>query len=261
MPVLRNIPMHLIDEPEIPMRTDIDDGYLSDLAADIAAKGLINPIAVKGEGERFRIMAGHCRFLAHKQLGRDTIEAKDYSDENVNAEEFKIAENLHRTDITDAEWATYLSDIQQKYHYDIETLKRMTRRSEDWINKRLSLFDGDKAVFAALQAGQINLAHALVLNRFPDQWRAQYLQQCIESTPPAKVVQQWLVDLKKMGLDNMQPMAEAPVEAVSAVLPGVVTEACTICGGNNMPWTMMFPRIHQHCLEMIQKAMRDQAAQ
>jgi ParB/RepB/Spo0J family partition protein len=261
MPVQRDIPMHLLDEPEIAMRTEIADDYLRELADDIAAKGLINPIAVIGEGERFRIMAGHCRFLAHKLLDMQTIRANDYTGEAVNPEAIKIAENLFRNDITDAEWCVYLSDIQEKYHYDIETLKSMTRRSEDWINKRLSLFAGDQTVFEALQAGLIKLAHALVLNRFPEQWRAYYLHMCINSTPPAKVVENWLADLKKMGLDNQQPVADAVPQGETPALPGVVTEACAICGGNNMPWTMQFPRMHQHCLEMIHNAMKQQAGQ
>lgn len=257
MPTNVTIPMHLIDEPEVAMRTEIGDDYLRELADDIQAQGLINPISVKKEGDRYRIGAGHRRYLAHKLLGREVIEARDYTDDATPLEAIKFAENMLRVDVTDAEMAIWLAEIQDKHHYDIDTLMRLTRRTENWINTRLQLFAGDKGVFAALSNGLIKLGHAVTLNRFPAEFRAQYLEACINSTPPVRVVENWLIDLKKMGIEGL-PQPVAPDGAAPAVLlPGVIAEACWFCGSNALSWTMEFPRIHQHCREMIQKQVAE----
>jgi ParB-like chromosome segregation protein Spo0J len=62
MPVAVTIPLHLIDEPEVAMRSDISDDYLRDLADNITATDCINPISVTRNGERYTIAAGHCRY-------------------------------------------------------------------------------------------------------------------------------------------------------------------------------------------------------
>lgn len=257
MPTNVTIPLHLIDEPEVAMRSDISDDYLRELADNIAEQGLHQPIGVKANGERFRIGYGHCRFLAHKLLGKENIEARDYTADSISLEAMKITENLCRNDVSDADTATYLHDIQTKYRYDIETLMRMTRRSEGWINMRLGLFRGDMDVFAALQRGDIKLGHALVLNRFPDNFRAQYLQSAINSTPPIKVIEQWLVDLRKLNLEGYEKPEEGVAPTPGVVLPGVKVEACTLCGGDQMNWTMIFPRVHEHCMKMIVDKIRE----
>lgn len=257
MPVRVTIPLHLIDEPEVAMRTDISDDYLRELSDNIAANGLINPISVRRDGERYNIAAGHCRYLAHKLLNRDTIEANDFTADKVDIEAIKISENLCRSEVSDYEMALYLAEIQDKYHYDIETLMRLTRRSENWINTRLQLFAGDKAVFDALGAGKIKLSHAVVLNRFPVECRLQYLDAAINSTPPTRVMEQWLIDYGKQTAMQTASPDGAQSTGEPQVLPGVTVEACWYCQSSALAWTMEFPRIHQHCRELIQKAVRE----
>lgn len=255
MPVSKTIPLHLLDDPEIAMRSEIDDSYISELAGDIAKNGLINPVAVKKVSDRYIIIAGHCRTIAKRKLGHDTIEVRDYTGESVDTETIKCRENLGRRDVSDADIAEYLSDIQEKHHYTVEKLQEITGQSEDWIAKRLSLFAGDRDVFDALRKGAIKLGHALLLNRFPAEYRAQYLGIVINSTPPIRIVEDWMRQCKAIVSTAGQPQPEQALPASDAPPPGVVIDACTICNGTNLVWTMQFIRVHQHCLQMILNAM------
>jgi hypothetical protein len=102
-----------------------------------------------------------------------------------------------------------------------------------------------------MQRGEIKLGHAIILNRFPDGYRAQYLQAAVNSTPPIKVMEQWYTDFRKMNLPDT-PQSEGSAPAAPAELaPGVNVECCELCGGNQMPWAMRFPRVHEHCMKMI----------
>lgn len=255
MPVSKTIPLHLLDDPEIAMRSEIDDSYIEELAADIAKNGLINPVAVKKVSDRYVIIAGHCRTIAKRKLGHDTIEVRDYTGESVDTETIKCRENLGRRDVSDADIAEYLSDVQAKHHYTLEKLQEITGQSEDWISKRLSLFAGDRDVFEALRKGHIKFGHALMLNKFPDEYRAQYLAITINSTPPVRILEDWMRQCKAMVMQAGQPQADVPPVASDAAPPGVVIDACTICNGTNLVWTMQFIRVHAHCLKMILDAM------
>lgn len=258
MPVNKTIPLHLLDDPEIAMRSEIDDEYIASLSADIAKNGLINPVAVTRAGERYTVVAGHCRTIAKRKLGHADIEVRDYTDDPVDPETIKCRENLGRRDVDDAYIAEYLSDIQTKHHHTLEKLQEITGESEDWISKRLSLFSGDRAVFEALRAKQIGLGHALVLNKFPDEYRAQYLDIAIKSTPPVRVLKEWLDACKNM---RMAPLADTAAQTPAnpdAPPPGVVIDACKICNGTGMVWTMEFIKVHAHCLKMILDAIQQQ---
>jgi len=258
MPVSKSIPLHLIDDPEIAMRSEIDDGYLESLAQDIGKIGLINPIAVLKVSDRYVVIAGHCRTLALRKLGREMAEVRDYTGDAVDPETIKCRENLGRRDVNDADVAVYLAQTQAKHHHTLERLQEMTGESEHWISTRLALFNGDQAVFEALRTGKINLTQAGLLNRFPEQYRANYLDVVINSTPPARVIEQWLRDAKMQvaGMGNAQPHEETP--AADAPPPGVVVDCCQICQGDNLVWTMSFIKVHKHCWEMILKAIAEQ---
>lgn len=258
MPVSKTVPLHLVDDPDIAMRSEIDDNYIAELAADIAKNGLINPVAVKKVSDRYELIAGHCRTIAKRKLGHDTIEVRDYTGEAIDTETIKCRENLGRRDVSDADIAEYLSDVQEKHHYTIDKLQEITGQSEDWINKRLSLFAGDRTVFDALRKGDIKLGHALLLNKFPNEFRAQYLQIVINSTPPARIVEQWLRECKTAISIPSQAQTEQAAPSPDTPPPGVVIDACAICNGNELVWTMQFVRIHQHCLRMILDAIAAQ---
>lgn len=75
MPELRELPMALVDPPALPMRSGMDELALAGLAEDIRANGLIQPIVVKPEDGRFRVVAGHRRYMAHELNRAENIRA------------------------------------------------------------------------------------------------------------------------------------------------------------------------------------------
>jgi ParB family chromosome partitioning protein len=251
------VSMHLIDPPDLAMRSKMDDGRLAELAQDIQRNGLRNAIEIRARNGRFYIIAGHRRFVACKMLNYAEIESKDYTGSDLPDEAIKFGENFYREDVSDADMADYLHDLRHKLNMDLEQMCRITGQSEDWINKRISLFDGDQAVYEALRANEINLGHALVLNRFPDRYRAQYLATVIDSTPPIRVVEQWLRDFRKMGLPDGPIEAGAPEPTPDAVMPGVVIDDCALCERNTAPWNMVHVKVHKDCLKQVVNALRN----
>lgn len=97
-----NIPLCQIDSNEAAIRTIMNPERLDQLISSIKEKHLINPIILRQIGERYRIVCGHRRFKAFRQLGSKTIPAR-LLNENVSVEEerrIQLVENLNHEDLT-----------------------------------------------------------------------------------------------------------------------------------------------------------------
>jgi hypothetical protein len=153
----------------------------------------------------------------------------------------------------------WLSDLVEKHNYDSERLMKLTGKSENWIAARISLFSGDQRVFEALRKGQVNLGTATLLNCFPDAYRFQYLDICINTTPPIRMVREWLDQVKRMQQAPAPEQVASEPGEMPPLPPGVVIEACEVCRSGELNWTMKYYRIHEHCMRMIADALAAQA--
>jgi len=66
----------LIDEPDGIIRMDIDQDYISELAQSIKEIGQLQDILLAIKGDRFEIVAGHCRYLACIKAGLTRLTQK-----------------------------------------------------------------------------------------------------------------------------------------------------------------------------------------
>lgn len=260
LPAIKLIPMSLIDEPDNAMRIDIPDEDIAERARSIRLVGLIHPIAVTRKDGRYQIQAGHVRFLACKNLGREEIECRDWTDTGVPPEFIKAHENLQRRDPNDAETAEYLKTLVDSGKHDLESLMSLTGKSEDWIAKRLSLFRGSKDVYDALYAGKIGIGQALVLNRFPDQFRAQFLGNAITTGAPVRIIEQWLSEVKAQFPEGSQVQTQPAAPAVPVVIPSMQVEPCILCKESTAHWTLVKVTVHQRCIKDVCESIEAQLA-
>lgn len=97
------LPTDLID-----VRVDaraVDAATVAGLAESIASVGLINPIRVRPNGDRWEVVAGVHRLLACKQLGLAEIESNLVTDDDLHAELAMIDENLCRAELSPSDRA------------------------------------------------------------------------------------------------------------------------------------------------------------
>jgi ParB/RepB/Spo0J family partition protein len=62
------VPLDLLDDNPYQPRSAMDESKIRELAASISSNGLLQPIAVKRDGERWVIIAGHRRTQAYRRL-------------------------------------------------------------------------------------------------------------------------------------------------------------------------------------------------
>jgi ParB family chromosome partitioning protein len=99
MPVM-SIPLSRVVRNEEQPRQTFPEDHIANLAASIRENGLLQPITVRPlDGGTFQIIAGECRSLACRKLGREEIEANVIEATDADMDILAILENLQRRDI------------------------------------------------------------------------------------------------------------------------------------------------------------------
>ena len=123
-------------------RRRTDDSALAELAANIKAHGVLQPILVRPVPRGgYEIVCGERRWRASKAAGRDSIPARIVNLSDAEALELGVIENIQREDVHELDEALgYKALIRQDPAvYTVETLAGKVGRSPSYIYQRLKL--------------------------------------------------------------------------------------------------------------------------
>lgn len=96
---LRRLRVDRIDPNPRNPRENFEEEQIRELAESIDAKGLLQPVLVRPQGERYELVHGERRLRAVESLGRDRIKAEVRDLDDGEALEVAITENLQREDM------------------------------------------------------------------------------------------------------------------------------------------------------------------
>lgn len=137
MTTVLNIPVELIDTaPQV--RTKFKEETIAELAADIRAHGVLQPIVVQQRGQRFTLLIGERRLRAIRYLGDTTAPAILATISAEMAEEVQLMENIQREDLNTADLAEAIKTLWKK-HGSVAEVARRVNKSPSWVSKRLAL--------------------------------------------------------------------------------------------------------------------------
>lgn len=190
---VRTIALELIDEPAEAMRSDIPRDEVFELAADIKQNGLINPITVRPRGERFEVVAGHRRFLAHRYGGIPLIRCivRDLSDDEAFA--VMTSENLKRENVNPVDEATHTARLFKMHNGDIGRVCKIVGYGESWVKSRLAVAEMPDNLKGALRDGKVSLGVALALTEITNETdRDACLEMAITQGASVTMVRYWV---------------------------------------------------------------------
>lgn len=105
-------------------------------------------------------------FSRGRLAGWETIRAKICPMSDAEAEDFAIAENLQREDITPFEQGQAFKRLIDTRRYDVGTLALHFGRTRDFVLSRIRLLDLIPEVIELLNSEEINISQALELCRY-----------------------------------------------------------------------------------------------
>lgn len=161
---VHHIPLDQIDQGEQLIRVDQADDEITELAADIAAHGLLQPIGVRPlPSGRYQLLFGARRCLAHQRLRRATIPATFHDDATGSVRAVAARENLLRRNLTLDEECSVVADLHQTEQRSPDQIAALLSRSRAWVLRRLAVPQLPPDLREPLLAGDLSLGHAETL--------------------------------------------------------------------------------------------------
>lgn len=153
-----------IERSPFQTRTHFDEEALKELAASIAASGLVQPVVVRPlPNGRYQLIAGERRWLASKLAGHSKIPAvlRNVSDEQ--AMEMTLIENLQRADLNPMEQARAYDRLSREFKMTQEKMAQRTGKDRASVANFLRLLRLPAEVQQKVESGEISFGHARAL--------------------------------------------------------------------------------------------------
>jgi len=157
----REIALDVIEPNPFQTRSHVNQEQLAELAASIAANGVVQPVLVRPlTGGRFQLIVGERRWRASQIAGKKTIPAilRQVSDEQ--AMEITIVENLQRADLNPMEQARAFERLSREFHMTQEQMAQRTGKDRATVANFLRLLKLPSGIQARVESGDLSFGHA-----------------------------------------------------------------------------------------------------
>lgn len=166
LPVLGGVlevdPMKIDANPKQP-RHEFDQNELNDLSESIKTYGVIQPLIVTKNGDRYELIAGERRLRASKMAGlkKVPVVVRDYDEQKKL--EVAIIENVQRADLNPIEKAMAYRQLMDEFSLTVEDVAKRVGKSRPQVSNTMRLTSLPQEIRDALSKGQLTEAHAVYL--------------------------------------------------------------------------------------------------
>ncbi len=163
-PGLASLGVSTIDPLPGQPRQHFDDEALAELAASIAARGVIQPIIVRPLGKgRYQLIAGERRWRAAQKARLHEIPAivRELDDREVMA--LALIENLQREDLNPVEEARAYQRLSEQESMTQAEIAEMVDKSRSHVANLMRLLGLPEGVLDLVEAAKLSMGHARAL--------------------------------------------------------------------------------------------------
>lgn len=248
----RRVPLYLLFEPPDPMRHDMEDDGLVELAASIREVGLLQDLCVipilegkrvslmgaslkdienfEQNGGTYQVRAGHRRLLACRSINLESVTCKVFTDPATSELAIMAHENAFREEPSDYDLAVMYAEWLKEPGMLETTLRKRAGKPLQFVYDRAALLQGWEFVAMAVHAKQINFSVAKALNREEEEGYAKmFLNMAIDQGATAKLVNGWISE--REAHKAMTPQGgPAPDVGAAIVVAQASLPECIACG-------------------------------
>ena len=157
------IDINLIKPNEGQPRKYFDEQKIYELSQSIKDHGIIQPLILKKDGERYIIIAGERRWRAAKLAGINEVPAILMDLSNRDVMEISLIENIQRQDLNPIEEAKAFHKLIKEFKLTHEELSLRIGKSRAAITNTMRLMNLDERVQQYIIEGIISEGHGRVI--------------------------------------------------------------------------------------------------
>jgi ParB family chromosome partitioning protein len=160
---LLQLPLEAIERNPDQPRKRFEEAKLEELAASIREHGVVEPILVRREGTRYRILAGERRWRAAQRAGLREIPAVIREASDRQAFELALVENLQRADLNAIEEAEAYQVLVDDHGLTQEDVAARVGKERSTVANALRLLRLPEEVRDTVREGRLDMGHARAL--------------------------------------------------------------------------------------------------
>ncbi|MGV4439372.1 ParB/RepB/Spo0J family partition protein [Ornithobacterium rhinotracheale] len=188
-------------------RTYFDETALEELAQSIREIGIIQPITVRKNGDKFELISGERRYRASQLAGLESIPAFVRLADDAVMLEMALVENIQREDLDAIEVALSFQRLIDEINLTQEEMSKRVGKNRSTITNYLRLLKLDPIIQTGIRDGMISMGHgkALIGIESPEEQLKVY-EKIIAKALSVRQTEQLVKSLKN------NDSAEAPKE-------------------------------------------------
>jgi ParB family chromosome partitioning protein len=157
----------IVPRPGQP-RTRFKAESIRELAQSILSHGLLQPLLLRPQGNKYEIIAGERRFRAAQQAGLEKVPAIVRAIKDYEAAEISLIENIQRDDLNAVEEARAYRNLMNNYGYTQERVSEIIGKSRAHVANTMRILALPEEILQMIEAGQLSAGHARTLLALPD---------------------------------------------------------------------------------------------
>ena len=201
-------------------RKSFDEEKLQELAESIKQYGIIQPIVVKKDGNKYIIVAGERRYRAAKMIGLKKLSVILFRGE----EDYQVAliENLQREDLNPIEVAEAYAELIKRYKYTQHQLSEKVGKSRPEISNCMRLLNLSGKIKDYVRSGELTVGQARPLSVLEKDEQEELFERIFATKMTAREVERLAAGKKKNPKATKNKLYRKIEEDVSSVLPANV---------------------------------------
>jgi ParB family chromosome partitioning protein len=157
------LPVEAIERNPNQPRKRFEEAKLEELAASIREHGIVEPILVRRDGGRYRILAGERRWRAAQRAGLKEVPAVLREATDREAFELALVENLQRADLNAIEEAEAYEVLLGAHGLTQERIAERVGKERSTVANALRLLKLPEDVRDLVRGGELDMGHARAL--------------------------------------------------------------------------------------------------
>jgi ParB family chromosome partitioning protein len=162
------VEIDLIDPNPYQPRTQFRQEALQELCESIRSAGIIQPLVLRKNGERYQLIAGERRWRAALLAGLKRVPAIVRDIPETQALEITLVENIQREDLSPIEQAKAFVRLTDEFGFTQEEVAHRTGKDRTTISNTLRLLNLDKDLQEMIDQGRLTAGHGRALLAIDD---------------------------------------------------------------------------------------------
>ena len=202
--IVKKINIERVIPSEIQPRKFFNDKTINELAESIKKYGILNPIIVKPENGKFKIISGERRYRAAKIANLEEIPViiKDDLNEKISFE-ISLIENIHREDLNPIDEAESYEKLIKEFNYTHQQIANLIGKDRTYVTNMLRLLNLTEFVKTQLINGNLTVGHCKVIVNLSEEEKNKICELIIERKLSVREVEN-LVSKIKNKKDNKE---------------------------------------------------------